>query len=74
MPFRDHSGLDAKTLDAMAAAYDEACRILDIKASDPRAPALVAAIATAARAGERDPQKLRECGVSACSKPGQSQS
>jgi hypothetical protein len=71
MPFRQHTDLDAKMLDVMASAYDDACRLLEITGNDPRSSALAIAIATAARAGERDPKKLRECGVSACSRSNQ---
>jgi hypothetical protein len=71
MPFRHYTDLDAATLDVMQAAYDDACRILDIKSGDVRSSALAVAIATAVRSGERDPKKLRECGVSACSNPKQ---
>jgi hypothetical protein len=71
MPFRQHTDLEPIALHVMKQAYDDACRILDIKPDDPRSSALAMAIATAARSGERDPQKLRECGVSACSNPKQ---
>jgi hypothetical protein len=67
MPFRQHVDLDPGTLDLMAAAYDDVCKLLEIQSADPRSSALAIAIATAARAGERDPKKLRECGISACS-------
>jgi hypothetical protein len=42
-----------------------------IALGDPRSSKLATAIATAARAGERDPKKLRECGVGASSNPKQ---
>jgi hypothetical protein len=71
MPFRQFTDLDSTALNVMQAAYDEACRILDIKSGDARSSALAVAIATAARSGERDAKKLRECGVSACSNPKQ---
>jgi hypothetical protein len=67
MPFRQHTDIAPQTLDLMTAAYDDVCKLLEIQSTDPRSSALAIAIATAARAGERDPKKLRECGISACS-------
>jgi hypothetical protein len=67
MPFRHHTDLDKEALDIMAMAYDDACRILGITGDDPRSSSLAIAIATAARAGERDRARLVECGIGACS-------
>jgi hypothetical protein len=67
MPFRQHTDLDPGILDVMAQVYDDVCKLLEIQSIDPRSSALATAIATAARAGERDPKKLQECGISACS-------
>lgn len=68
MPFRKFTGFDAKTLDVMTAAYDDACEILDIKGEDPSSSELAIAIVTAANAGERDHVRLVEYGVVACSR------
>jgi hypothetical protein len=68
MPFRKYTGFDAKTLDIMTAAYDDACKILSINGDDPRSSALAIAIVTAANAGERNHARLVEAGVVACSR------
>ena len=60
VPFRDYSGFNAATLQAMTAAYDDAIAKLNIKGADPRTGLLAAEIAALAAEGERDPVKLCE--------------
>jgi hypothetical protein len=68
MPFRDYSGFDTSTLNAMTAAYDAAVAKLGIGASDPLTSNLAAIIAALAAEGQRDPNLLCERAIAGLAK------
>ena len=60
MPFRHVTQLDAATLSAMTAAYDDVVAQLRLKPDDPRSGKLASLIVQLAKAGVVDSEKLVE--------------
>jgi hypothetical protein len=54
------AAFDAAAVKTITTAFDEALRELHLDRSDPKAEVLAGKIIECARAGERDPDRLRE--------------